>query len=221
VNGHPSPSRQTPPARIPGRSPPRSGSVHMPQQATRRLAAGWNAPLHEEQTRHAATNSPRRLRHHKGEQSSPSRRVVTVRTELLAQVRAGGKWRRAQRASALISVLPAVIGLKITGRSGRSQGRATVTGNESAKTIVTGCAQSRNHPYRTSLTDSGGRKVAGRAPCEPIVNNGPKRQADGLDHFGSNRIANIAICGGHVTIASSKSQDRLRGREGRHSSSSS
>ena len=144
----------------------------MPQQATRRLAAGWNAPLHEEQTRHAATTYPRRLRHHEGEQSLPSRRVITGRTKLLAQIRADGKRQREQRASALFNVLSAVIGLKITGRSGRSQKRAAVTGSESAKAAVTGNAQSRARPYRTSLSfgraKCGRRAQRGKALINPL-----------------------------------------------------
>jgi hypothetical protein len=38
-------------------------------------------------------------------------------------------------------------------------------------------------------------------------------RAGHLYHFGSSRIANIVMCGGHLTIASSRARGRLRGRD--------
>jgi hypothetical protein len=91
------------------------------------------------------------------------RRVVRVCTGLLSQALQGEEWRRAQRGKAPINGLTAIIGPGITGGSGSSFGRAAVAGSESAKTAVTGSAQSRARSYRTSLSASGGRRVAARA----------------------------------------------------------
>ena len=41
----------------------------------------------------------------------------------------------------------------------------------------------------------------------------PDARTGDLDHFGSSRIANIVMCGGQVTIASSSARGRLRGRD--------
>ena len=41
----------------------------------------------------------------------------------------------------------------------------------------------------------------------------PEMRTGHLDHFGSSRIANIVMCGGHVTIESPRARGRLRGRD--------
>ena len=97
------------------------------------------------------------------QQSQATRRVVTVCTGLLSQVRLGGKWRRAQRASALSHgpsaiMRPQAIGGS-TGREGEHRSRA----GPSVKPALTGQAQSRERLHRASLSSSAGRKVAARA----------------------------------------------------------
>ena len=89
----------------------------------------------------------------------------------------------------------------------------------SAKAATTDSAQSRARLYRTSLSDSPGRKVAGARNAQdrkPSAN--PKPWPTTLDHCGSNRLSNVVGCGGHQALAWSGARGRLRCRENHQSS---
>ncbi len=69
--------------------------------------------------------------------------------------------RSAQPASALFIVLSAVMKLEIVGTLEGREGERLSRVGPSAKAALTGNAQSRARPYRTSLSDYPGWKVAG------------------------------------------------------------
>jgi hypothetical protein len=118
---------------VPGRSPPRSVSVHMPRLAAAPAPRRRNAPLHEEQTRRPAPTSPHRLRLQSGESGQLSRSDDSAKP---ASTNPPESWpssqdfslsftkaksgRSAQRASALFIVLPAMVSPEVIGGSGRS-----------------------------------------------------------------------------------------------------
>jgi hypothetical protein len=77
--------------------------------------------------------------------------------------------RSAQRASALSIVLSALVRLEIVGALDGREGEQPSRVGQSAKAALTGNAQGRERPYRTSLSGSARPKVAGarnaQVPC--------------------------------------------------------
>ena len=88
---------------------------------------------------------------------------MDVFTGLLSQALHGGKWRRAQRASALNHGLSAIRRPQAIGGSRGRVGEQRSRAGPSVQPALTGQAKSRERLYRASLSGSAGRKVAARA----------------------------------------------------------
>jgi hypothetical protein len=173
----------------PGRSPPRSVSVHMPRLAASPAPRRRNAPLHAEQTRCPAPTSPHRLRLQDGEgEPLEGPRIAeagnhhhtesyTSSQDFSLSFIKAKSGRRAQRGSAVINVLSAMWDRRLSAvREGHENKRLSRAG-QSAKVLLTGSAQSRARLHRTSLSVSPRRKVAGaRNGRDRQSSTGPKNR---------------------------------------------
>jgi hypothetical protein len=136
---------------------------------------------------------------------------VNVFTGLLSQVRLGGKWRRAQRASALNHGLSAVMRRQTIGGSIGRVGDQRSRAGPSVKPALTGQAQGRERLHRASLSQVRLDEKWRRAQRASALNHGlsaiMRPQAIG-DSTG--RVAQTSRCGGHGAVAWHGAQGRLR-----------
>jgi hypothetical protein len=119
---------------------------------------------------------------------------VNVFTGLLSQVRLGGKWRRAQRASALIHGLSAIMRPQAIGGSVGRMGEQRSRVGPSVKPALTGQAKGRERLHRTSLSGSARRKVAARATRKCLKSRAlSNHEAASYRRFGRSRGADLEM----------------------------